>query len=197
MTIKVDLKIFVCIAIYIVFNNHLIYLLMILFGIIHEMGHLLMGVFLGLKPKSITIVPTGICLEFKYQYVFLIKVKEIIVSIAGPLVNLFFVLLCLFFPDYEQIIYINLLMFIFNLIPIYPLDGGRILKAILHMKYGYKKSIVLTNIISNINTGIIFLFGIILIIFAKIYSFVIVLVYLLIVRIQFLKQIKMKKISIE
>ncbi len=38
------------------------------------------------------------------------------------------------------IIYVNLLIVLFNLLPIYPLDGGRILKGILHIFLGKEKS---------------------------------------------------------
>ena len=48
----------------------------------------------------------------------------------------------------ELLIYSNLLIFIFNMLPIYPLDGGRILKAIVHIKYGLFTAYVITNKIS-------------------------------------------------
>ena len=39
-----------------------------------------------------------------------------------------------------SIIYSNLLLIFFNLLPIYPLDGGRILKGILHILFGKMKA---------------------------------------------------------
>lgn len=63
---------------------------------------------------------------------------------AGPLTNIIMILL---FTNLDielglrkTIIYANLLITIFNLIPIYPLDGGRILKGILHIVFGNWKS---------------------------------------------------------
>jgi len=58
----------------------------------------------------------------------LLNLKKLIVALAGPSVNLIFVLIFLFFYQNITIIYVNILIFIFNMLPIYPLDGGRILK---------------------------------------------------------------------
>ncbi len=84
-------------------------------------------------------------------------IKEIIVAIAGPIVNLLIFIITLLNEEKTYlnnlIMYSNLLIFIFNLIPIYPLDGGRILKGILHIIFGKRTSYKITydiSIISNI-----------------------------------------------
>lgn len=51
----------------------------------------------------------------------------------------------------QDAVYSNILILLFNLMPIYPLDGGRILKYILHIKYGNKNSKKYINEISNIS----------------------------------------------
>lgn len=55
----------------------------------------------------------------------------------------------------DLIIYSNILLFLFNLIPIYPLDGGRILKELIYIHSGLEKSYYITNEISNISVIIL------------------------------------------
>ena len=50
----------------------------------------------------------------------------------------------------QDAIYSNILILLFNLLPLYPLDGGRILKSILHIEFGNKQSKIIVNKISNI-----------------------------------------------
>ena len=63
---------------------------------------------------------------------------------AGPIVNLLviFIVNNLNINIYEKtmVIYSNLLLILFNLLPIVPLDGGRILKGILHINFGKEKA---------------------------------------------------------
>ncbi len=102
------------------------------------------------------IMPFGLCIEFKVMLESSknkigFEIKKIIIAIAGPLTNLLIILICILInQNIENIIYANLLILIFNLIPIYPLDGARILEGILKITKGNKYSIEKTNLISNI-----------------------------------------------
>ena len=78
----------------------------------------------------------------------------------------------------ELIVYSNILIAIFNLIPIYPLDGGRIIKNILHIFYGLKKAYIYTNKISNIVVIILTAISSIAILYLKYISILIILAYL-------------------
>lgn len=85
------------------------------------------------------------------------KNEEIIVCLAGPLVNIVFALVCapfLLFPAtyfYALVaVYMNAVLGIFNLIPIFPMDGGRILRGILRNKFDFISATKYCAIIGNI-----------------------------------------------
>ena len=166
MRFRIDLKIFLFIILFCISKQIEIYIIMIIFAFLHEIGHLIAGLILGLKPEKIEIIPVGLTVSFKVDIEGINKkkgngnmfvIKEIIVAIAGPIVNLLIFIITLLNEEKTYlnnlIMYSNLLIFIFNLIPIYPLDGGRILKGILHIIFGKRTSYKITydiSIISNI-----------------------------------------------
>jgi len=92
----------------------------------------------------------------------------------------------------EIFLYLNLIIFIFNLIPIYPLDGGRIMKSLLHIKLGYKNAILITHVVSNISIILVGVFIGILSIVTKTFGFIIVIVYICSVVISENKKFKMQ-----
>ena len=110
--------------------------------------------------------------------------KKVIISCAGPITN-FIIAIIFYFFDFsifnisrEFIIYTNLIIGIFNLIPIYPLDGGRIIKNILHIKIGLKESYKYTKIIANLSIIILTIFSSMAILYLKNISIVLILIYL-------------------
>ena len=158
MNIKINLKIFLFAIIFYFTKQIHIYAILMLFAFCHEMGHLLCGIFMGLKPKSLKIMPMGLSIEFEIYSKNIkekLQAKKIWIAIAGPITNIMIMIITIIFGKnidtilYQEIIYSNLLIAIFNLLPIYPLDGGRILKEIIHIIKGRKRAIELTNYISN------------------------------------------------
>lgn len=123
------------------------------FCILHEIGHLIVGVILKMKPEKIEIMPFGLSISF-YNNLDDNKIKEIIVALAGPATSLALTILCgnidLIYITTQEAVYSNLLILLFNLIPLYPLDGGRIIKGILDSKFGVANGDRLINKISYI-----------------------------------------------
>ena len=78
----------------------------------------------------------------------------------------------------QIMIYCNLIIFIFNLIPIFPLDGGRIIKSIIKILFGKQKAEKSTYLISNITIIIMMAIGSILILYLKNISVLIIIIYL-------------------
>ena len=65
MSIKIDLMIAFFIILFCLTSQIEIYLILLLFAVIHEIGHLIAGIFLGFKPKEIQINIAGVRVEFK------------------------------------------------------------------------------------------------------------------------------------
>ena len=140
--------------------------------VLHEFGHILVARFFGVKTRDVTLFPIGGVANIErmperpYQ--------ELLVAIAGPLVNLsIFLGLSLLFSkqlsDFDiekindtgtslaiRIAAANLILMIFNLLPAFPMDGGRVLRALLAMWTTKSKA---TKIAASIGQGMALLIG--------------------------------------
>ena len=121
--------------------------------ILHELGHSLAAKRYGILTRGITLLPIG-------GVASLTKIpeepqKELFVAIAGPLINLSIALILLFILllggfDFSllfsfqylnraaflpALLIVNLMLFIFNLVPAFPMDGGRLLRAGLGFRF--------------------------------------------------------------
>ena len=101
-----------------------------------------MAKLLGIKVNYIYIYPLGGITKLNTDLNINLY-KELIVLIAGPLsqFNALFLLRFLFPNDIEMINYYHYSILLFNLLPIYPLDGGKIMNLIIEMFIPYKLSI--------------------------------------------------------
>ena len=138
---------------------------------LHEFGHMLAAQLVGVEVKSIVIWLLGgfTNLSRKAEK----PVHHLVISAAGPLVNMFLAFLCVLFyiilsfvllPSFqnvEQFLWIqtivnllfsltivNLVLVVFNILPIYPLDGGNILHSIMEIFFGKSNADLITLIIS-------------------------------------------------
>ena len=140
--------------------------------LLHEFGHALMARRFGIETKDITLLPIGgvARLERLPEK----PGQELLVALAGPAVNV--VIACLlgiyllltghFEPIrqiglthgefLERVLFANLFLAGFNLIPAFPMDGGRVLRALLARRMEYPRA---TRIAANTGQGLALCFG--------------------------------------
>ena len=146
-------------------------LILFLCVLLHEFGHALAAARYGIKTPDITLLPIGGVARL--QRMPDRPVEELVVAIAGPLVN---VVIAAGIglglgarailtevpvgnpqvPMLNQVMWVNIVLVLFNLIPAFPMDGGRVLRALLATRMNYARA---TNIAATIGQFIAFLFG--------------------------------------
>ena len=125
--------------------------------IVHELGHIITGLFFKWKVNKIIILPFGCLTKFDID----INTKlfeEFIVAISGVLLQFIFYIIVRNRISYTYFRYINSFLIIFNLIPINPLDGSKILSVIINKFTSFYNSLYISSYISFI---LIFLINII------------------------------------
>ncbi len=108
--------------------------------ILHEMAHAIVGKWLGATISRITLTPFGGALNLQTKI--LTTNQKCLIYLAGPVASLLFSLLFgvmvwlfpVLFMKLEYLVAANFLIGVINLIPIYPLDGGKILSQYIATK---------------------------------------------------------------
>ena len=197
MRLKIDLKIFLFLFLFLLTSQIEMYIILMIFAIIHELGHLVAGLILKFKPEEVKLTPVGLQIRFKIdsrEYNEKIKearslnIKKAIIALAGPLTNLIIAVVTIIIGYfhvniqntyiYQIIIYANFLIAMFNLIPIYPMDGGRVLNELLKIFIGNKKAYKITYIVSKTILILLTAVASILILYIHNIAIVIILAYL-------------------
>lgn len=111
--------------------------------VIHEIGHALMALFLGWKIEKIVLFPFGGLTIFKNSLDKPI-LEEFIILISGPAIQLIFYFLIQSISYSETLMIYNWGILIFNLLPIYPLDGSKMINLILLKYLPFIKSNLIT-----------------------------------------------------
>lgn len=153
--------------------------------LLHELAHYLTAKKLGYRLTSFYLAPYGVALNYK-DGKFDFK-DEIFIALAGPSINLIFcvVILALWwvFPVtycYTCTVFeTSLFLALFNLIPAYPVDGGRAMVAMLSEKIGRKKALKVSMFFNIIFCVIFFVFFIISCFYSYNPTFVLMIVFLL------------------
>ncbi len=141
---------------------------------IHELCHLISAVFLKVRVKSVIVMPFGMTLRLS-DSVIKSPAKEAIISACGPLSNIFMAFLCVLYcflkgeisPPSAFFITVNAVICALNLLPAMPLDGGRILRAVLIEKIGFIGAVSVMKKLTRIFCFIIFAVGIFVLIISR------------------------------
>ena len=147
MKIKISCLWILFIPIIVISKLYKIFLFLFLLMSVHESMHLLCAKKLGYEIEKVTLYPFGLCasiLNFEYKN----SLHEIYITVAGLLVHVLcaFILPVFYYLDiismsfYMYLANANLSLLCFNLIPIYPLDGGRILRNVLEYVFPFKRA---------------------------------------------------------
>ncbi len=126
----------------------------LMFGVVvlHELGHCLAARRYGIRTNRILLLPVGGMAEF--DALPRQPRRELVIALAGPAVN--YLLIAVIFLSFgwpsslaeiappsnlgeipAALLGVNLVMGIFNLLPAFPMDGGRVLRSLLAMRFDY------------------------------------------------------------
>ena len=112
----------------------------------HELGHFLTAKLFNWKIDKIYIYPLGGITRFNDE-INKPFIEEFLVAIMGPV---FQIIITILLRKIDMIVYLSKILLAFNLLPILPLDGGRIINIFLSFVSPYKKSLNYTIKISYI-----------------------------------------------
>lgn len=158
---KINFKIhpfFLLTAIIILFTGYFknfIYITTII--IVHEIGHISLAYFFKWKIEKVVLLPFGGITIFN-EHLNRKITEEFLILLAGPIFQIVFVNIINIFLKSSLFYEYHLILLIFNLIPIIPLDGSKLINLLTDYFFSYKKSLIINIIISWIFIMILFIY---------------------------------------
>jgi stage IV sporulation protein FB len=157
----------------------------------HEFGHILTARAFGVPTPDVTLLPIGGVAR-------LARIpeeprEELLIAVAGPLVNVAIALILVVFLGanltlqhlatvessqvsmVDRLAIVNVFLVLFNLIPAFPMDGGRVLRALLAMRLGHVRA---TEVAATIGQWTAFALGFIGLLVNPLLIFIAIFVYL-------------------
>src|SRR5688572_30159994 len=157
--------------------------------LLHELGHAFAARRYGIRTRDIVLLPIGGVARL--QRMPEKPQQEVVVALAGPAVNVLIlsalwpVLTFLRQPPawppppdlglLHTVFWVNVMMVVFNMVPAFPMDGGRVLRAVLAMRMPFVRA---TRIAAAVGQGFALLFGIVGFFFQPMLMFVALFVFL-------------------
>jgi len=123
--------------------------------LLHEFGHALAARYYGIRTPDITLFPFGGVARIERMPEK--PIEEVVVALAGPMVNvLIATVLWILLAGFQwptaavlvrlstgiprELLVVNMVLLLFNLLPAFPMDGGRVLRALMAMRMGHNKA---------------------------------------------------------
>ena len=159
--LKIDFSFFIMFFVAIFIGEIKMYLIMTIFILLHESAHFFVAKKMGYYPEKIHLNFFGAALEGVDDFNLSDEIK---VVLAGPSLNLFFIILCYlsfwFYPEsfnfLNEILIANWSIFLFNFLPIFPLDLGRLILVVFSKNHNRKQALKITKNISIFFVSLLF-----------------------------------------